>query len=67
MKLTFVDRHAVQGNTFMHRASAWSKVLSTVILIAGIIFCNRWELLLPLFLCTVIGLAVVGLSPLGQL
>lgn len=67
MKLTFVDRHAVQGDTFMHRAAAWSKLLSTVILIAGIIICNRWELLFPLFLCSVIGLAVLGIPLLGQL
>lgn len=67
MKLTFVDRQAVQGDTFMHRAAAWSKLISTVILIAGIIICNRWELLLPLFLCSAAGLALLGLPPLGQL
>ncbi len=66
MKLAFVDQQAVQGRTFLHRAEPWSKVVSTVFLIAGIIFCTRWELLIPLFLLFFIALWFLGLSPARQ-
>lgn len=67
MKIAFVDQRAVQGSTFLHRAEAWSKLLSAAILIAGIIICTRWELLVPLYLFFFITLWVAGLSPARQL
>ena len=67
MKIAFVDQQAVQGSTFLHRAAAWSKLVSTVFLIAGIIICTRWELLIPLALIFLASLWVLGLSPSRQL
>ncbi len=67
MKVSFVDQLAVQGSTVLHRAEAWSKLLAAMILIAGIILCHHWELLLPLFLLAGILLWRTGLSPVQQL
>ena len=61
MIITFFDRHAVQGKTFLHRAAAWGKLISAGLMIAGIIVSNRWALLLIVFTALVIGLSRAGL------